>query len=325
MAAIFISYRREDSAGYAGRLYDILSSHFGDGEVFIDVDEIAAGQNFAKVIDETESGCSVLLVVIGKNWLAQGQDGRPRLFDPQDFVRLEIAAGLRKNIRVIPLLVGGAVMPRPQQLPEDLSSVTGIEALAIEDGRFHRDADQLIELLETSVPAKEGSSAPRQREHSNLNLIGGLVVLAAVLALALIVWSTRSARPHTKGAHPRAEASAEVPANISGTWEAQVTYSWGDSYKELFKFESEGDALTGTASYLGGGRGDRGILDGKIQGNKIRFTTKSYADVNDKTYEEKHYYLGTVSGDQIRFVLQTDSGYDSQLPQKFVAMRVAGK
>jgi hypothetical protein len=318
MAAIFISYRREDSAGYAGRLYDIVSEHFGKGEVFIDVDEIPAGADFVKVIEETEAQCSVLLAVIGKAWLIQGEDGRPRLFDPQDFVRLEINAGLRKNIRVIPLLVGGAIMPRAQQLPEELSPLTRIEALTLEDTRFHRDVDQLVELLETIVPGKRNSPPPRNR-----NRAGIVLALAAVLALVLVFWFIES--PKRPAAAQQSSTSARSSAVIKGTWESPVTYDWGDTHKELFQFETEGHTLTGTASYLGGGRGDRGILNGSVQGNQISFMTKSYTDVNDKTYEEKHYYVGTVSGDRISFTLQTDSGYDSQVPLKFVATRVARK
>jgi len=328
MAAIFISYRREDSAGYAGRLYDIVSEHFGKGEVFIDVDEIPAGADFVKVIEETEAQCSVLLVIIGKGWLIQGEDGRPRLFDPQDFVRLEINAGLRSNIRVIPLLVGGAIMPRAPQLPEELLPLTRIEALTLEDTRFHRDVDQLIELLETIVPGKRNSAPPRNR-----NRAGIVLALSAALALVLVFWFTKSPKPPaaaqeaSTSARPSAaiKGTSESAAAIKGTWESAVTYDWGDTHKELFKFETEDHTLTGTASYLGGGRGDRGILNGSIQGNQISFMTKSYTDVNDKTYEEKHYYVGTVSGDRISFTLQTDSGYDSQVPLKFVATRVAGK
>ncbi len=323
MAAIFISYRREDSAGYAGRLYDIVSAHFGEGEVFIDVDEIPAGADFVKTIEQTEDGCSVLLVVIGKAWLlSDSQTGLPRLFDPHDFVRLEIAAGMRRNIRLIPLLVGGAAMPRAQQLPEELSPLTRIEALTLEDTRFHRDVDQLIELLETIVPVKKSSPPPRDRNRA-MNIF---VALAAVIAIVLFIgfmWFMKASRRSSgQTAAQQANTLAQVPANVSGTWEAAVKYSWGDTHNERFQFDSEDHALTGTASYL---TGDRGILNGRIHGPQISFMTKSYSDVGDKTYEEKHYYVGTVSGDQIRFTLQTDSGYDSQMPQKFIATRVTNK
>jgi hypothetical protein len=301
MASIFISYRRDDSAGYAGRIFDTLSERFGKDEVFMDVDDIKAGQDFYQVIQETESRCAVLLAIIGKNWLtATGADGRPRLSDPNDFVRLEIAAGLRGGPhgkpRVIPVLVGAATMPRAEDLPEELAGLSRIEALSIEDSRFHQDVSQLIEAIHPSP--------------SGFHLRGWLIAAVALLVAALIPLANR----WRAGSSP----------NIDGTWQANVRYSWGDTHNERFQFETTGHAVTGTASYLEAGRGDRGILDGKIQGNRINFMTKSYATVDDKTYEEKHFYTGLISGDKIQFSLQTDSGYDSRIPEKFIATRVAG-
>lgn len=107
---------------------------------------------------------------------------------------------------------------------------------------------------------------------------------------------------------------------LSGQWQAVVKYSWGDSHKEVFSFKVDQNDLYGTASYVGG---TRGILDGKIEGNRISFTTKSMTMLGDKTYEEKHVYKGHLTGDTIDFVLQTDSGYDSRAPEMFTASRVA--
>ncbi len=302
MALIFISYRREDSAGYAGRIFDALSARFGKDEVFIDVDDIKAGEDFFKVIQETENRCSVLLAIIGKNWLAiQGADGRPRLSNPQDFVRAEIAAGLRGGQnggpRVIPVLVGGASMPRAEDLPEDLAGLVRLEALSIEDTHFHQDLGQLMDAVEPKV-----TSFSVQR-------VGLAVLIVLLVVLIPLVYRWR----------------AGTPAKVDGAWQASVKYSWGDTHAEIFKFDTEGHALTGTASYLGAGRGDRGILDGKIDGNRITFTTKSFATLDDKTYEEKHLYSGTLSGNEIHFSLQTDSGYDSRVPETFTATRVADK
>jgi hypothetical protein len=306
MASIFISYRREDSAGYAGRIFDALSARFGKDEVFIDVDDIKAGEDFFKVIQETENRCSVLLAIIGKNWLTiQGADGRSRLSDPQDFVRAEIAAGLRGGPnggpRVIPLLVGGASMPRVEDLPEDLAGLVRIEALSIEDTHFHQDVAQLVDAIHLDVNQPKVTSFPVQR-------IGLAVLIVLLVALIPLVYRWRTT----------------APAKVDGAWQASVKYSWGDTHAEIFKFDTEGHALTGTASYLGAGRGDRGILDGKVDGNRITFTTKSFAMLDDKTYEEKHFYSGTLTGNEIHFSLQTDSGYDSRVPEKFTATRVAG-
>ena len=309
MAAIFISYRREDSAGYAGRLFDALALHFGKDEIFMDVDDIKAGEDFVKVIEETANRCQVLLAVIGKTWgTVKGDDGHLRLANPQDFVRAEIAAGLRGKIRVIPILVGGAAMPRAQDLPEDVAPLARIEALAVSDTRFHQDVAQLIEVLSAMIPGKNGRAAAHG-EPTDFPLKRTLLAVVALALLLLIplVWRSRSA----------------AKPNVQGAWQATVKYGWGDTYKEIFKFETDGHTLTGTASYLGAGRGDRGILDGKIDANRIDFTTKSYTELDQKTYEEKHHYTGVVAGNEIRFTLLTDSGYDSRTPEKFIATRVA--
>ena len=118
MAKIFLSYRRDDSAGYAGRLYDRLRNRFGRQQVFMDVNAIEVGEDFAHVIEEKIGSCDVLVVLIGKQWLSStDNEGRRRLENQEDFVRLEIAAALDRNILVIPTLVGGASMPSVQKLP----------------------------------------------------------------------------------------------------------------------------------------------------------------------------------------------------------------
>ncbi|MCK7496707.1 MAG: toll/interleukin-1 receptor domain-containing protein [Comamonadaceae bacterium] len=108
MRAIFISYRREDAEGQAGRLFDDLVIHFGEDAVFMDVAGIEPGRDFRRAIDEQVASCGVLLAVIGKNWCdAQDESGRRRLDDPMDFVRLETASALKRDIPVIPVLVRG--------------------------------------------------------------------------------------------------------------------------------------------------------------------------------------------------------------------------
>jgi TIR domain len=160
MTAIFISYRRDDSAAHAGRLYDTLSAHFGAERIFMDVDSIKPGDDFAKVLDETESRSAALVVVIGRTWLTiRSADGSARLLDPQDFVRREIAAGLQRNLRLFPVLVGGASMPRSEDLPPDLAPLAHVQALVIHDDAFHRDTDQLIAALDQIVSAPPPGAA----------------------------------------------------------------------------------------------------------------------------------------------------------------------
>src|SRR5262245_11304598 len=118
MARIFISYRREDTSTHAGLLYDHLKSHFGKDQVFMEVDTIEPGSDFVDVLQKTVASCDVVIAVIGQKWLTvKDEDGQPRLTNPEDFVRLEIGAALEREVRVIPVLVGGARMPRSNEVP----------------------------------------------------------------------------------------------------------------------------------------------------------------------------------------------------------------
>jgi hypothetical protein len=115
---IFVSYRRSDAAAVAGRLADALESRFGPASVFMDVDAIPPGVDFTAFLRDAVAAAKVMLVVIGSNWLeATSQDGRPRLHNPHDFVRLEIEAGLEAELTIVPILVDDARFPRPQDLP----------------------------------------------------------------------------------------------------------------------------------------------------------------------------------------------------------------
>lgn len=162
---VFISYRRQETSGLAGRLYDRLAARLGDDQVFMDVDTIALGVDFAEVITQAVSTCEVLLAVIGPRWLAAtDEDGHRRLDDPDDIVRLEIAAALERDIRVIPVLVEGAAMPRGQQLPEDLVRLARRNALSLRHESFRADADRLLAaikpILANPASAAQVSSGP---------------------------------------------------------------------------------------------------------------------------------------------------------------------
>jgi formylglycine-generating enzyme required for sulfatase activity len=141
---IFINYRREDSSAWAGRLSDHLSAHFPQSQIFMDVD-MDLGINFVEEIERNVGSCDVLIAVIGKHWLiSTGEKRRRRLGNPNDFVRLEIATALKRNIRVIPVLVDGASMPPSGQLPEDLKQLALRNALNVSHERFRADAERLI-------------------------------------------------------------------------------------------------------------------------------------------------------------------------------------
>lgn len=150
MAGVFINYRRDDARSEAGRLFDWLSQYFGKDQVFMDVSgSIEPGLEFDRVIENAVSSCEVLIVVIGKEWLtAVDENGKRRLENPNDFVRLEIAAALKRNIRVIPVLVEGAAMPEEGDLPEDLKRLCKRQASELSDNRWEFDTKQLVNVLQ---------------------------------------------------------------------------------------------------------------------------------------------------------------------------------
>jgi TIR domain len=196
MGGVFISYRRDDTAGYAGRLYDALTAHFGKDLVFIDVDSIRAGQNFVDVIDGWIASSSVVIVLIGKAWLnSAGARGR-RLDDPHDFVRLEVASALRQKIPVIPVLVGGAKMPRPEDLPEPLVPLAHLNAVEIFDQLFRDSVRHLMDALRPFVHPKPlfwRWSRPASRRFGLWILV---IALLAVLGVAGIIWSLKGRSDH---------------------------------------------------------------------------------------------------------------------------------
>ncbi len=158
---IFINYRREDSAGYAGRLFDRLEAHFGEDSIFMDIDDIEPGQDFVKVIQDAVESYDVLIALIGRRWASiEDDEGRRRLDDPDDFVRLEITTAIERDIRVIPVLVGGAKIPRASDLPEEMEALRRRNALEISDTRFHHDADRLIAALEAIGPEQPTTPKP---------------------------------------------------------------------------------------------------------------------------------------------------------------------
>ncbi len=171
MLSVFISYRREDSRAYAGRIFDRLKVRLGGTEnVFMDVVAIAPGSDFVVAMDQALRRCNALVVVIGRHWAdSVDAEGRLRLANPQDYVRLELATALARGMRVLPILVDGASMPREDLLPSDLKKLARIEALELSDSRWDYDMEQLMQALtghSQSIPSvgrNLGGGARRDR------------------------------------------------------------------------------------------------------------------------------------------------------------------
>jgi hypothetical protein len=156
---IFLSYRRDDWESAAGGLYDRLVQVFGENQLFMDFDSLDPGLDSVKFLRDQVASCQVLLAVIGKDWVtATDSAGVRRLTNPDDWVRIEIEVALKLNIRVIPVLVNGASMPRPEQLPEGLKSLARRQAIEVTHTRFGRDVEHLAQVLKWVLAAPESPS-----------------------------------------------------------------------------------------------------------------------------------------------------------------------
>jgi hypothetical protein len=193
MTRIFISYRREDSAGYAGRIYDRLVQHFGPDQIFMDVDNIRPGMDFVEAIEGAVGSCDVLVALVGKQWATITDDrGEKRLNNPNDFVRLEVKTALDRNILVIPTLVHGAGMPRQQDLPPELEKFTRRNAFEISNTRFHEDLTRLTNELDevfgtTNTPQKQ-AKAGKRKEQIPSELTFRWQLALTVIGIFLIAW-----------------------------------------------------------------------------------------------------------------------------------------
>jgi uncharacterized protein YecT (DUF1311 family) len=204
VAKVFISYRRDDIAGVAGRVSDRLAQEFGSDSLFMDVDSIPLGVNFVNALDNEVAKCDVLLAIIGRGWLdARDKDGQRRLDNQHDYVRIEIAAALKRDIPVIPILIDGAQVPNADQLPDNLKDLALRNGLNVRHDSFHSDTARLIHSLKELPPSqsKEPGGA-----RGRTWLIGGGV--AGVAVITALVWLVVRSPPPTSS--PTAAPSGPV-------------------------------------------------------------------------------------------------------------------
>ncbi|MFZ0161316.1 MAG: toll/interleukin-1 receptor domain-containing protein [Kineosporiaceae bacterium] len=251
---VFISYRREETAYAAGWLYDRLAEHFGEDQVFKDVDSIEMGDDFVKVITTAVGSCDVLLALIGDRWLTiTDEQGARRLDQPDDFVRREIEAALTRDVRVVPILVEGARMPRTEELPQSLVPLVRRQALELSPSRFSFDTGRLLTVLDRTlaeVQAARGNGTAGTTVHGQIQAdasptpvdraeqrVGGrrplqrqatvtagvAAALATALIVAVIVSATRTPRTTTVSTPPTSTASAPSPTSAPSTSMQAIT------------------------------------------------------------------------------------------------------
>jgi hypothetical protein len=313
MNGIFICYRRQDSAPYAGRICDRLSGRFGQDAVFMDVDDIAPGTDFTRAIARTLDQARVLLVVIGPAWLdAAGPDGGRRLDDPADYVRQEIAHALNSGMRVVPLLVGRAAMPSEARLPPDLAPLARLNALEIGDARFEQDMAALTALIEEENAASSAAAPAGTARGRAVRRIGGIAGVLAAAGAGFWFWHAPPA------AAPR--ALQEPDARFAGTWRARVAYPWGIAHDETFRLSVQAGRVSGSAGFVGL---ERTIVQGSATGDRIEFVTKSEEKASGEPVRAlTHRYRGTLETDgTLRLVLETEGGSNSGGPVSILASR----
>ena len=356
-AQIFISYRRDDSAGYARALHEELARQWGAERVFIDVDDIHAGESFARVIEEAVAQAPVMLVLIGPRWQGPRAGQAPRLHDVHDLVRLEVARGLACGMAVIPVLLDGAAMPTVQSLPEPLWPLAERNALVLNATSYGADLQRLLATLRavmgpTTVvprPMTRADEAPGAGgAGAAKRLLGAFGWWPAVAGLAVVgalggyaVWSQLVALPRPPGATPTAAAQSEVSAavaatataavpeaaaakprvSINGIWSAAVVYDWpGANFEERFEFSGAGQALTGTATFL---RVPRTVQEGRVDGDRLQFVTRTVENLGNTTREVVHRYNAQWLAGSLRFVKQTEGASGVHRPVTFVAAPVS--
>jgi hypothetical protein len=291
----FLSYRRDDSAGFAGRLADALEVRFGAGSVFRDVDDIAPGEDFVQALDRHLREVDAVLVMIGPRWVDD-----TRLHEADDFVRREIATALASGKPLLPLLVGGARMPAQDALPESLRPLARKQALTLSDADWKRDVEELTQALGKLKSGALGKAGSERR--LALALAGVAVVILAGIASGLYF-------------------AQEKPAAVAGRWSATVRYEWGDSHREVFEFQTMGKELLGTATYLGR---PAPIEQVTFDGKHLSFVIRSQEMLgSDNPWKEvTHRYSGELADDGIHFTLVSSGGYTLHRPLRFVAQRV---
>jgi TIR domain len=275
---IFISYRRDDTEGEAGRLFDDLTREFGSNSVFMDVAGIRPGVDFVQAIEQNVADCGVLLAIIGPTWATiASASGQRRLDDPNDFVVLEIASALKREVPVIPVLVHSAKMPTQDQLPESLKSFSHRNSVELSHARWPSDVQLLIGALNSYVapakatvqepvhatvpvqlpaPHQPATTAQPAAKKSSLPLIAGigaLVVIVAAIATYLVMNRAPAASPIAGTVTNQTPAAPTVastvinqpPANpsIAGTWKGTGARHLNDTLSSLV-ISGSGNSLT---------------------------------------------------------------------------------
>jgi TIR domain len=335
MQRIFISYRRDDSAAdMTDRVYEHLVRRWQRG-VFMDIDSLKAGDLFANTIEENLQNCAVMLVMIGHYWASlTDEQGARRIDNPGDYPRMEVAAALKRGIRVIPVLVGNTPLPKREELPSEIAGLVDRQVLRLSREDFDADIERLMSSVAQDLPRKTWTETPLQALAVAVVLFLFGILAYFKLGHSLLPQKSRtevssssiknsksalpsndgkyrfgSAQQTDTGAAPQSSGSSSAKVlNISGKWGTaliQNVYSAGERATILFDFTQSGDTVMGTVTETTNeARNTTGILDGKIHDTVVSFYTKGEtAWESGNTISYKEMYIGVLqkAGREIAF------------------------
>jgi TIR domain-containing protein len=334
MQGIFISYRRADSAAdMTDRVYEHLVRRW-QGCVFMDIDSLKAGDLFAKAIEQSLQNCAVMLVMIGHYWASlTDEQGARRIDNPGDYPRMEVAAALKRGIRVIPVLVGNTPLPKREELPRDIAGLLDRQVLRLSREEFDADMERLISSVAQELPRKTWTEMPLQT----------LAVAVVLLLFGILAYFTLGHRlfpqksPTKDSSSSKNVAESAVPSidrkhrvdtpqtidagtapqgsipstgvlNISGKWRTariQNVYSPDEASTIVFEFTQSGDTVMGTVTETTDEvRNTTGIVDGKIRDTVVSFYTNGETTwESGNTIPYKEMYIGVLqkAGREIAF------------------------
>ncbi len=216
---VFISYRREDTASAAGRVYDRLARLLTKSNVFFDVSTIGGGEDFVQRIASEIGNCDAALVFIGDKWLEPTPaGGQPRIFEPSDYVRAELGAALSRPLLIVPVLVGGARMPKQEQLPQDIRAITTKNALPLRHESFDDDTENIVAAVLGLSPGERAWEDKGTLKAKIGYAIGGASAVSALVLIGALLHFWILGRPLSASIGAPLTTLVLIAGAIAGTW-----------------------------------------------------------------------------------------------------------
>lgn len=264
---IFISYRVQDTAGETGRLVDALKQHFADEQIFMDIENLEPGADYTVAIEKSLDSCDVFLAIIGPHWLGDRDNATLRINEPNDWVRMEVSTALHRDIHVVPVLVDGGTLPKPEQLPADLQALLRRQSIEITNKRWRYDTDQLIDFLIKSVgipplkaPHSPSSIQDLKKKRTWLYIGAGFIL--AIISLAVLGYYMEKNKKTGNNAEdspnnekhtvstPLVDSSGNRSVTPTGTNETSAYESVSGSWQEVDEGLTSIFVLTQSGSHL---------------------------------------------------------------------------